>query len=99
MVNDTVHGASVVVAYSESAGTARAWGREAGGRTLTFERGPQLPGGTFALRDLETGSEWSWLTGEAISGELAGTRLEHASHHPILNRRFAGFYPDGPVME
>ncbi len=99
VVNDTVHGASVVVAYSESTGTARAWGREVDGRTLTFERGQDLPGGTFLLQDQETGSAWSWLTGEAVSGELAGTRLEHASHHPILSRRFAGFYPDGPVME
>ncbi len=100
VVNDTVYGSPVVVAYSQSAGTARAWGREVGGRTLTFQRGPDPEGGApFLLEDLETGSEWSWLTGEALSGELAGSRLEHASHHPILSRRFSGFYPEGPVME
>ena len=70
------------------------------GRTLTFVRGADSPpGGTFTVRDRETGSEWSWLTGEAVGGPLAGRALEYASHHPILSRRFSGFYPDGPIMK
>ena len=55
--------------------------------------------GAFTLVDEQTGSRWSWLTGTAIDGPLAGRELEPMTHHPILNRRFHGFYPDAPVME
>ena len=99
VVNDEHNGEAVLVVYSSDAGTASAWGRTLDGRALTFQIGEHSEAqGTFLLRDAETGSTWSWLTGEALSGPLEGKRLALLPHHPILNKRFPGFYPDAPVM-
>ncbi len=100
VVNDTFNGEDVVVAYSPQAGTAGAWRRRLDDRSLTFEAGPDAgEGGDFLLRDRETGSHWSWMTGTAVSGELEGRQLGYLPHHPILNKRFRGFYPDGPILQ
>lgn len=68
-----------------------AWRREVDGRELTFEQ----RGGV--LRDRETGSHWSWLRGEAVSGRLKSRRLEPVSYNPILVERFRAFYADGAI--
>lgn len=100
VVNDQFNGKDTLVVYSAHSGSAEAWQRSLDGRSLTFERGPDAAtDGGFLVRDLETGSLWSWRTGEAVKGELLGRKLGYLMHHPILNERFAGFYPDGPVME
>lgn len=104
VVNDEFNGTDLVVAYSKSNGTARAWGRTLDdGRLLEFKKAATKPGGVsegpFLLQDLTTGSLWSWMTGVAVSGDLAGQQLSTVAHHPILTRRFEGFYPDGPVLQ
>ena len=67
--DDTLGGEEIVVFTSAPGRAAAAFRTQAGGRALTFE----LQDGRFV--DRETGSEWS-LAGEAISGPLAGQRLE-----------------------
>ena len=100
ILNDTFNRQDLVVAYETDAGTAAAWSRTVGERSLTFEIGPDSETeATFLLRDRETGTKWSWLTGTAVSGELEGTQLDYLSHHPILSKRFHGFYPNGPIMD
>ena len=99
VVNDRFRDEDVVVAYSRRLGTASAWSRKVGGRTLTFEPASDTGNGRQLLaRDTETGTTWSGIRGEAIAGPLAGQRLELVPHHPILSSRFPGFYPDGPVL-
>ena len=99
VVNDRFRDEDVVVAYSRRLGTASAWSRTVGGRTLTFEPSSDTGNGRQLLvRDAETGTLWSGIRGEAIAGPLAGQRLELVPHHPILSSRFPGFYPDGPVL-
>ncbi len=91
VLNDRFEDTPLLVYWSKTDGTAVAWRRVAGGRELTFEH----RGG--GLYDRETGSQWSWLRGEAVAGALKGTRLEAVSHNPILVERFRAFYPDAPV--
>ena len=51
------------------------------------------------LKDGETGSLWSAMTGTAVMGALKGQQLEQLSHYPILTKRFHAFYPEGPVFQ
>ncbi len=99
VINDRFNGEDLLVAFSPAAGTATAWKRRAGGQTLTFRRSHRTGRrGDTLLRDRETGSLWSPLTGEAVEGRLKGQKLGQLSYNPILNGRFAAFYPDGPVF-
>ena len=100
VINDEFRKTPLLVVYDRARGTARAWERTVDGRALEFE--PDLidgASGQTAVRDIETGSTWSWLEGRATDGELAGTELRPVTHHPILNRRFRGFYPEGPIYQ
>jgi hypothetical protein len=99
VVNDRFRDEDIVVAYSSALGTASAWNRNVAGRTLTFERlASDAVEPLLLVRDAETGSVWSGIRGEAVSGPLKGQQLQLVPHHPILTSRFPGFYPDGPVM-
>lgn len=96
LVNDRFNEAELLVYYSRKQGTATAWNRRLDGRTLTFrvteKRGPRRH---RLLRDDQTGSLWSWLTGTAESGPLKGKRLGQLLYNPILNDRFRAHYPKG----
>jgi hypothetical protein len=91
VLNDRFEGVPLFIYWSKAEGTAVAWRRVAGGRELTFEQRDGV------VRDRETGSRWSWLRGEAVSGRLSGARLEPVSYNPILVERFRAFYVDGPI--
>ena len=69
LANDVVAGRQVVVVGRREGRTAAAYFSTAGGRPLTF----RLAEGV--LEDAETGSRWD-DGGLAVSGPLAGTRLE-----------------------
>ena len=102
VVNDTHHGEPVLVTYSRGARTATAWRRTLPGRldrrVLTFAPAEARDRfGNRLLRDRETGSVWSWLTGKSLSGPLKGRSLAPLAYNPILNDRFAVFYPHAPV--
>lgn len=99
LVNDRFEATPLVVFFSKPDGTGVAWERRVDGHELTFAISePTAPGGARFLRDRETGTLWSWLTGEAVEGTLKGARLPSISHNPILVERFKAFYPDGPIF-
>jgi hypothetical protein len=52
------------------------YGRRYGGRDLRFEASGGLLHASLVMRDKETDTYWSVITGDAIAGELAGTPLE-----------------------
>ncbi len=51
------------------------YGREYSGRELRFEASGGLLHYSLVMRDKETDSYWSLMSGEALAGELKGTRL------------------------
>ncbi len=51
------------------------YGRDVGGRTLTFGVSGKLYANGLVIYDHQTESLWSHVRGEALSGPLAGTRL------------------------
>jgi len=52
------------------------YGRRYGDRTLNFEASGGLMHASLVMQDKETDSYWSIMTGDALAGELVGTRLE-----------------------
>ena len=52
------------------------YAREIDGRTFTFGVSGKLSRNVLIMYDRQTESYWSQLIGEAISGEMIGTRLE-----------------------
>ena len=106
-VNDTVGGVPITVFWGgdtadaldtrvvrdgRAIGTGIAYMRQVDGRPLTFVK----EGEVFV--DQETSSTWT-LLGEAISGPLAGTRLEIAVHRNEFWFAWGAFFPDGDVHE
>jgi hypothetical protein len=75
---------------SRDVGTAVAFDRRVGGRTLSYER----RGDGFV--DTETGSHWD-LAGRAVEGELAGARLAPVRHDQQFWFALAAFLPDARI--
>lgn len=85
---------SPVLSEGRDVGAAAVFERAGGGRTLTFERGPD-PG---AFRDAETGSTWD-MGGRAIAGRLEGARLEQVPHDDQFWFALAAFFNDADIRD
>lgn len=72
VVNDTFAGRELLIFFAPDSATGLVWDRRLGDRLLTFELASAED---TTLRDVETGSLWRGLTGEAIQGPLAGQQL------------------------
>jgi hypothetical protein len=107
VANDTVGGRDVVVFWQEGTasalddnsvaggrdiGAANAFSRMVDGETLTFSYDGEK------LLDDQTGSEWNIL-GEAVSGELEGTRLEPVVAINHFWFSWAAFKPDTRIYQ
>jgi hypothetical protein len=106
VANEEVGGTPAVVLYkkgvvsaldassiqdSRDVGTAAAFDRRVGGRTLEF-----APGGDGRYRDRQTDSIWD-ITGRATSGELRGERLRPLRHDAQFWFALAAFVPDARI--
>jgi len=107
VVNDTIAGQEVVVIWEPGTASALDSGSIAGGRDVgtaaVFSR--QLEGQTLTfsfdgsrILDDQTGSEWNVL-GQAVSGELAGTRLEEVVSINHFWFSWAAFKPDTRIYQ
>lgn len=89
----TVADEDVVVFWETASFAAAAYFPRADGQALTFEVVDE------AIRDVETGSEWS-LDGMAVSGTMAGAQLEtHPTAYTAFWRAWAAFSPDTEVWQ
>ena len=79
------------IADGRDVGSTGVFGRELGGRVLTFESA-----GPGSYQDAETGSTWN-VFGRATSGPLAGQRLESVPHGNHFWFAWAVFMPDTRV--
>ncbi len=106
-VNDVVDGEPIAVLWQDGTasaldegsidagrdvGSAGAFSRKLGGRTLTFR---SEGGGIF---DEQTGSEWNVL-GEAVAGQLEGERLEPVVSIDHFWFSWAAFRPETRIYE
>lgn len=79
IVNDVFNKVPLLVTFDRSSDTASVFSPTLRGDRLTFS----VVNGALRLsmRDAETGSLWDPLTGVALEGPLAGTRLERVASH------------------
>lgn len=98
VVNDLVGNQPVLVAWDAVGRSAIAYDPTVDGQLLTFEaHDPDDRGET--LRDLETGTVWSVLTGEALSGDLEGSRLEVLNGFAVFWFAWSDYFPDTDIFE
>jgi hypothetical protein len=97
VVNDRVGERDLLVVFDASAATGVAFDRSVDGRELTFDLVTDAPGDLLGVRDRETGTLWSGLTGEAIEGELAGGQLEQLTFTQVFWFAWTDFFPDAPL--
>ena len=98
IVNDEIAGVPVAVTYCPLCNTSIVFDRRARGRVLEFGTTGKLRNSDLVMYDRATASWWQQFLGEAIVGELTGTRLETV---PSRLESFANFKeraPDGLVQ-
>jgi hypothetical protein len=76
IVNDTIGGVAVALAYDPLTGVPLAFARTVDGRDLHFGVSGLLHRAQFLLYDRETESLWAHFEGRAVAGPLAGRTLE-----------------------
>jgi len=80
------------IAASRSVGSAAAFDRRLGGRTLDFQ-----PAGVGTMRDLQTGSSWD-ITGRAIAGPMRGMQLRRLHDLNAFWFAVAAFLPHARLL-
>lgn len=98
IVNDVVGGKPVVVTFCPLCNSALVFDREAGGRLLDFGTTGKLRKSDLVMWDRQTQSWWQQLTGEAIVGEMTGTRLTYLPAPLVSFRTFREAFPKGKVL-
>ena len=99
VLNDEAPGLPFVVAFDAERGIGQIFARAVEGRVLSFEQGLPIEGGGLVLRDAETGSLWSPITGEALEGPFAGSRLELVPSTAVFWFAWTDFHPDTELYE
>ena len=98
IVNDTLGGVPVAVTYCPLCNAAIVFDRRAGARVLDFGTTGKLRLSDLVMYDRQTESWWQQFSGEAIAGELAGTRLEALPARLESWARFRERAPEGEVL-
>jgi hypothetical protein len=99
IVNDEIGGEPVVVTFCPLCNTALVFQRPTiDGETLTFGTSGNLRYSDLVMWDRQTESWWQQFNGEAIVGDLTGTRLDPISAAIISWESFKSNYPEGEVL-
>jgi hypothetical protein len=99
IVNDEIDGQPVVVTFCPLCNTALAFARPViDGELLTFGTSGNLRISDLVMWDRQTESWWQQFNGEAIVGDLTGTKLEFLPSAIISWADFKSKHPDGQVL-
>lgn len=98
IVNDTVGGMPITATFCPLCNSILAFDRRVGDRVLDFGTTGKLRKSDLVMWDRQTESWWQQLTGEAIVGELTGTRLKMLPAPLISFRTFRESFPKGRVL-
>ena len=75
------------------------YARDLDGKTLTFGVSGKLIRNSLVMYDHETGSQWSHLTGEALSGPLFGQRLHQVVSEQTTWGRWRAQHPQTQMLK
>jgi len=98
IVNDVVGGRPVLITFCPLCNTAIAFDRVVSGKVLDFGVSGLLRNSDLVMFDRETESWWQQVTGEAIVGEMTGTRLELLPSSIVSWADFKAAFPAGQVL-
>ncbi len=98
LVNDTVGGLPLVVSFCPLCNTAIIFERKVAGQLLDFGTTGRLRFSNLIMYDRQTETWWQQATGEAIAGELTGTRLRFYPGEIIAWADFQAAHPNGQVL-
>lgn len=98
IVNDEVAGIPLAVTYCPLCNSAVGFDRRVEGQALRFGVSGLLRNSDLVMWDRQTESLWQQITGEAIVGELAGTRLGLIPTPIISWGDFQDSFPNGTVL-
>ncbi len=98
IVNDTVGKTPVTVTYCPLCNAAIVFERTVDGKVLDFGTTGLLRNSDLVMYDRQTQSWWQQFTGEAIVGEMLGTKLELVPARLESYELFIKRHPDGKVL-
>lgn len=98
IVNDVVGDLPLAVTFCPLCNTAIAFERAVDGRILDFGTTGRLRYSNLIMYDRQTETWWQQANGEAIVGELLGSRLAFYPAAILSWEEFQSNYPDGKVL-
>ena len=98
IVNDVVDGQPVAVTFCPLCNASIVFDRQVDDRTLDFGTTGKLRKSDLIMYDRQTETWWQQALGEAIAGELTGTRLDFLPSQVMSFGDFAAEFPDGEVL-
>ena len=98
IVNDIVGDLPVTITFCPLCNTAIAFERTVAGRVLDFGTTGRLHYSNLIMYDRQTETWWQQATGEAIAGELTGTRLTFLPAAIVAWSDFKAAHPGGKVL-
>lgn len=98
IVNDQVGEVPLAITYCPLCNSAVGFDRRVNGEVLRFGTSGLLRNSDLVMWDRQTESLWQQITGEAIVGELTGTKLEFIPTPIISWDDFQERFPDGRVL-
>lgn len=98
IANDSIAGISVIVTFCPLCYSAIVFNRTVNGKEYTFGVSGMLRHSDMVMYDRETESFWQQITGEAIVGDLTGTKLKQLPTQIISFKQFFTAYKNGTVM-
>ncbi|MEX2144683.1 MAG: DUF3179 domain-containing protein [Anaerolineales bacterium] len=98
IVNDWAGETPLLVTFCPLCNTAIVFERRVNGEAVTFGTTGKLRFSNLIMYDRQTESWWQQATGEAIAGELTGTRLERVPALIVAWQDFREAFPEGRVL-
>ncbi len=98
IVNDIMGDTPITVTYCPLCNSAVVFDRRVDGRILDFGTTGKLRNSDLVMYDRQTESWWQQFIGEAVVGELTGTRLRTIPARLESYAAFSERHPDGKVL-
>jgi hypothetical protein len=98
LVNDGFDGRAILVSYCPLCNSAVVFDRSLNGQVYEFGVSGMLRESDMVMFDRQTESLWQQITGEAIVGSLAGSKLTVVPSQTVSFETFQTQFPDGEVL-
>ena len=98
IVNDTIAGDPILITYCPLCGSGIAYERKINGGEVEFGTSGKLYNSNLLMYDRLTDSYWTQIGGQAIVGELSGTKLTPISVDVVAWADWSKAHPDSEVL-